>query len=187
MDPKRRAEPWVVYTWHDRAKTRGDGGVGVGQVERSSAGGRTRDFTGFDSLGLKTVQKAGFLVWASKPRSGELSEAKQPRNVPRHVEKGFGWFGPQNHQVGGFPGFSLKTGGGAWRCLKRCEGCVDGSRTLRGVEARCAKYSRPSDEEGKRNRRKRPCVGCLSQIGEGHLCKMNMGCLRLLVEVEAAL
>src|SRR5579883_981602 len=65
----------------------------------------------FGSLGLKTVQKAGFLVWASKPRSGELSEAKRPRNVPRHVAKRFGWFGPQNHQVRGFPGFGLKTGG----------------------------------------------------------------------------
>src|SRR5579859_6642900 len=83
--------------------------------------------SGFGSLGLKTVWKAGFLVWASKPRSGELSEAKRPRDVPRHVAKGFGWFGPQNHQVGGFPDFGLKTGGGAWRCLGQREGLVDSS------------------------------------------------------------
>src|SRR5579871_4915620 len=126
----------------------------------------------FGSLGLKTVQKAGFLVWASKPRSGELSEAKRPRNVPRHVAKGFGWFGPQNHQDEGFPGFGRKTGGGAWRCLGRREGCVDGSRTLRGVEARCAKYSRPSDQKRNENGLKRPCVGDSSQnLGEGQMCK----------------
>ena len=99
----------MVYTWHDRAKTRGDDEDGVGQVERGSAGGRTRDFIGFGSLGLKTVQEAGFLVWASKPRSEGLSEAKRPMDVPRHVGSWFGWFGPQNHQGGGFLGFRLKT------------------------------------------------------------------------------
>ena len=121
-----------------------------------------------------------------KTKVGEFSEAKRPMDVPRHVAKGFGWFGPQNHQVEGFPDFGLKTGGGAWRCLGRREGRVDGSRTLRGVEARCAKYSRPSDEKRKRNGQKRPCVGSFKCIGKGHLCKINMGCLRLLVEVEAA-
>src|SRR5579883_3285485 len=33
----------------------------------------------------KTVQEAGFLVWASKPRSEGLSEAKRPTDMPRHV------------------------------------------------------------------------------------------------------
>jgi len=75
----------VVYTWHNQGKTRGDGGNGVGQVERRSARGRTRILIGFGSLGLKTVQEAGFLVWASKPRSEGLSEAKRPTDVPRHV------------------------------------------------------------------------------------------------------
>ena len=75
----------MVHTWHNQGETRGDGGNGVGQVERRSAGGRTRISIGFGSLGLKTVQEAGFLVWASKPRSEGLSEAKRPTDVPRHV------------------------------------------------------------------------------------------------------
>ena len=173
----------MVYTWHDRATTRGDGGVGVGQVERSSAGGRTRvsivvgawrsSEARFGSLVLKTTKAAGFLVWASKPRFGGLARLSGPWTCRGTCRSRFRWFGPQNHQGGGFPGFGLKTGGGVWRCLGRREGCVDGSRTLRGVEARCAKYSRPSDRKRNENGRKRPCVGCLVQIGEGLLWKIT--------------
>ena len=63
-----------------RARGRGGDEDGVGQVERSSAGGRTRvsivvgawrsSEARFGGLGLKITKAAGFLVWASKPRSG---------------------------------------------------------------------------------------------------------------------
>src|SRR5579871_1513597 len=96
----------------------------------------------FGSLGLKTVQKAGFLVWASKPRSGELSEAKWPRNVLRHVAKEFGWFGLQNHQVEGFPGFGSKPGAkaggassgakGVWMAQGHCMELRQGAPITRG-------------------------------------------------------
>jgi hypothetical protein len=96
----------------------------------------------FGSLGLKTTQAAGFLVWASKPRSGELSEAKRAKNVPRHVAKWFRWFGPQNHQDGGFPSFGLKTGvrarrrlgdpKDAWRTRGGCVELRQGAPITRG-------------------------------------------------------
>jgi hypothetical protein len=133
---------------------------------------------GFGDLASKSPRRpvSWFGPQNQDPRG--LARLSGLRNVPRHVAEWFGWFGPQNHQGGGFPGFGLKTGGGVWRCLGRREGRVDGSRTLRGVEARCAKDSRPSDRKRNENGLKRPCVGDSSQNGEGHLCKINMGCLR---------
>ena len=98
----------MVYTWHDQAKTRGGDEDDVGQVEWSSAGGRTCAFIEVWQFGPQNCPGGQFLGLGLKTKVGELSEAKRPKNVPRHVAKRFRWFGPQKHQGGGFPGFGLK-------------------------------------------------------------------------------
>ena len=112
---------------------------------------------------------SGLAVWASKlsrrpvswfgPQNqdpGSLARLSGPGTCRGTWRRGLGGLGLKTTKSEGFPVLASKLGGGAWRCLGRREGCVDGSQRLRGVEARCAKFSRPSDEERKRNRQNAP-------------------------------
>ena len=116
---------------------------------------------------------SGLAVWASKlsrrlvswfgPQNQDprgLARLSGPRTCRGTWRSWFGWFGPQNHQGGGFPDFRLKIWSEGSMGIGRTEGGTDGAQRLRGVEARCAKHSRPSDEDRKRFGLKRPCVGC---------------------------
>ena len=135
--------------------------VWASKLERGpSAAGQPRRVSRFgpQNLERRPVRPdgpEGFLVWSSKPGGGArrgraarpvswfgpqnqgrgLSEAKRPKDVPRHVPELVSVVWPQNHHRRGFSGFDSKPGS-APGLTRRPGGHLAHTRRMRGGEER---------------------------------------------------